>query len=338
MSNPLTLVETTVVPHTAFVKAKEQLALSFKYAANQAEAQGIAIVGESGTGKTSVLDCFSEQYPSRREPDGRVVPILRATVPSNPTVKSLAGVMLDALGADDSERGTENEKTKRLRVLIKNTGVVMVMLDEFQHFYDKGKRQIMYHVADWLKVLIDSTRCTLVVAGLPVCRVVIEQNEQLERRFLASLQMPRFDWNDANHRAEFMGIIEAFNSTLSSRFRIPELHSDSMAFRFYCATGGLMSLVSKLLRHAERKAESEGRRTMNLHDFHIAHMESIWLNGRKSEAPKPFEETFNPIPTYELLDSVRSIGKAAEQAADSTTPRYRPARESIDSILRKRSR
>jgi len=338
MSSTLTLVETTVVPHTAFVRAKEQLALSFRYAANQAEAQGIAIVGESGTGKTSVLDCFSEQYPSRREPDGRVVPILRATVPSNPTVKSLAGVMLDSLGADDSERGTENEKTKRLRVLMKNTGVVMVMLDEFQHFYDKGKRQIMYHVADWLKVLIDNARCTLVVAGLPVCRVVIEQNEQLERRFLSSLQMPRFDWNDAEHRAEFMGILEAFSSTLSSRFRIPELHSDSMAFRFYCATGGLMSLVSKLLRHAERKAESEGRLTMKLHDFHIAHMESIWRNGRSSGAPKPFEQTFNPEPTFEFLESVRSIGQASVQPVESSARHPRQARESIDSVLRKRGR
>jgi hypothetical protein len=46
----------------------------------------------------------------------------------------------------------------------------MVMIDEFQHLYDRddrGKRQIMLHVADWLKVLIDETRSTLVVAGLP---------------------------------------------------------------------------------------------------------------------------------------------------------------------------
>ena len=111
------------------------------------------------------------------------VPILRATVPSGPTVKSLAGKLLEALNAPDPERGTENEKSRRLRVLMKNSGTRMVMIDEFQHFYDRGKRQIMHNVADWLKVLIDDTRTTLVVAGLGSCRNVIDRNEHLPGDF-----------------------------------------------------------------------------------------------------------------------------------------------------------
>jgi hypothetical protein len=54
--------------------------------------------------------------------DGMEIPILYASVPPMPTVKSLAGVMLGALHAPDSERGTENEKSRRLRILMKETG------------------------------------------------------------------------------------------------------------------------------------------------------------------------------------------------------------------------
>ena len=83
-----------------------------------------------------------------------------------PTVKSLAGVMLAALNAPDCERGTENEKSRRLRILMRETGTRMVMIDEFQHFYDRGKRQIMLHVADWLKVLIDESSDQILGAHL----------------------------------------------------------------------------------------------------------------------------------------------------------------------------
>jgi len=74
-----------------------------------------------------------------RGPDGMEIPILYASVPPMPTVKSLAGVMLAALNAPDCERGTENEKSRRLRILMKETGTRVVMIDEFQHFYDRGK-------------------------------------------------------------------------------------------------------------------------------------------------------------------------------------------------------
>ena len=102
--------------------------------------------------------------------------------------------MLAALKAPDSERGRENEKSRRLRILMKETGTRIVVIDEFHRYYDRRKRQIMVHVADWLQVLIDETSSTLVVAGLPSCCTVINENDQLARRFMASIQMPRFSW------------------------------------------------------------------------------------------------------------------------------------------------
>jgi hypothetical protein len=153
--------------------------------------------------------------------------------------------MLAALNGPDSERGTENEKSRRLRILMKETGTRMVMIDEFQHFYDRGKRQIMLHVADWLKVLIDETRSTLVVAELPSCRVVINENEQLARRFMASIQLPRFSWTDLRQRGEFISILEEYHNQIAKDFNLPTLYSEEMAFRFFLATGGLMGYLSK---------------------------------------------------------------------------------------------
>ena len=152
-NNCASIVERMVIPHTAFAEARQRIEQCFAFSAAKAEAEGLAIVGESGTGKTSVLKSFQSNYMPTRGPDGMVIPILYASVPPMPSVKSLAGVMLAALNAPDCERGTENEKSRRLQVLMRETEITrMVMIDEFQHFYDRGKRQIMLHVADWHKV------------------------------------------------------------------------------------------------------------------------------------------------------------------------------------------
>jgi Cdc6-like AAA superfamily ATPase len=314
MNDAKHILGSTIVPHTAFVEAQKQLELCFKYAIDKREAEGLAITGESGTGKTSVLSEFAALHPSTRSKSGMEVPILRATVPSGPTVKSLAGVMLAALHDTDSEWGTENEKSSRLRVLMKNTGTRMVMIDEFQHFHDRGKRRIMHHVADWLKVLIDDTKTTLIVAGLPRCLDVIGGNEQLDRRFLAPIQLPRFSWTDPEQREEFLGILGTFNEEIGKSYDLPIMDTDEMAFRFFCATGGLIGLLTKLLRQAIRTADTENTRKICLEDLNAAHKRAM-----ASRPLEPFARGFQPVLTRDTLDIVSTIGRTVE--TELTYPR-----------------
>jgi Cdc6-like AAA superfamily ATPase len=333
-SNSASIVERMVIPHTAFAEARQRIEQCFAFSAAKAEAEGLAIVGESGTGKTSVLKSFQSNHMPTRSPDGMEIPILYASVPPMPTVKSLAGVMLAALNAPDSERGTENEKSKRLRVLMRETGTRMVMIDEFQHFYDRGKRQIMLHVADWLKVLIDETRSTLVVAGLPSCRVVINENEQLARRFMASIQLPRFAWTDPRQRGEFISILEEYHNQIAKDFKVPALHSDEMAFRFFLATGGLMGYLSKLLRTTLRDAAERKRASISLEDLNVAHARAMWFDPTVQEQLKPFERGFRPEATVDALNRASRIGTVTD-LPQRPTPRRVGVRkaESINADL-----
>jgi Bacterial TniB protein len=333
MNKALTIIERIVIPHTAFADAQRQIEHCFAFSAGQG-AQGLAIVGESGTGKTSLLESFQSKHEPIRREDGMEAPVLRATVPSGPTVKSLAGKLLEALNAQDPERGTENEKSRRLRVLMKKSGTRMVMIDEFQHFYDRGKRQIMHNVADWLKVLIDDTRTTLVVAGLRSCRNVIDENEQLARRFLAPIHLPRFSWNDIGQRAQFVCILRAFHNEIAKQLELPALHSEQMAFRFYCSTGGLIGYLANLLKQTLRNADIDGRKVIRLHDFATAHMQSIWSSETISALPNPFERSFRLVESVDLLIRVSKIGASTEMSP-MLAPRIGKARgrESVDSLL-----
>jgi hypothetical protein len=308
------------VPHTAFERASSRIEQCFHYADRAVEPICIALVGDSRTGKSRVQEeCFAA-HPQERKSEGLLVPILRVKTPSKPTVKGLAELMLQAMSDPRFYAGTENAKTIRLRTLMRNAGTRMVMIDEFQHFYDKGSRKVMYHVADWLKILVDDSRVALVVAGLPECQAVLDQNEQLAGRFLTPILMPRFDWKLADHRAEFTGILAAFHESISKCFDMPKLDSADMAFRCYCGTGGLIGYLTKFLRQAVWNALDDNRRTISLGDLAIAHDQAVWTQNGPVQLPSPFSHSFVPVPSQDLLAKIVRIGTSSREAV---TPRVR---------------
>ena len=315
------LIDNTLVPHTAFRAASLKLEQCYSSAEGSSEPISVAIVGESRTGKTRVLEEFAVKHPSERGREGLHVPILRAKVPAKPTVKGLVEVLLRGLKDPRADKGTEQARTARLMELFVAAETRVVMIDEFQHFYDKGMHRVIHYVADWLKNLVDDAGIVLVVAGLPTCMSVITQNEQLAGRFLAPIRMPRFNWEDDEEREEFIAILDAFNETISEHFDIVNLAAPEMAFRVYCGTGGLMGYLTKILRTAVWNAVDLKRKKITLKDLAEAHTQSVWNAKGFSSVPAPFSTQFSTEPTPELLSKVSAIGVPVQP--ESATRRRR---------------
>jgi hypothetical protein len=211
------------------------------------------------------------------------------------------------------KRGSENEKTEQLYTLLKRTKTHTLIIDEFQHFYDKVSHKVQHYLSDWLKIFVDRSGLMLIVAGLPNCMAVINQNEQLRGRFLAPIRMPRFAWDDDCSQEEFIACLESFQKGLE-RYDLPALDSDEMAFRFYCATGGLIGYVAKILHQACLNAQMDGKLTITLDDLARAYEESVWIDEMTS-IMNPFWEEFEINPTAYLLEAVQQIGTASPEVS-----------------------
>ncbi|BCM26199.1 hypothetical protein ZMTM_24580 [Methyloradius palustris] len=223
-----------------------------------------------------------------------------------------------------NSRGSENEKTERLIILLKRTGTTMVIIEEFQHFYDKTSHKIQHHVADWLKILVDRARLGLVVSGLPECTAVISQNEQLSGRFSGAIEMPRFDWTEVSHNNDFKLILGAFRDALPT-YGFPDLSSENMVFRFYCATGGLIGYMVKIFKETLLKAEAEGRMSVSLGDLAIGYQDAIW-QCRQRTIFNPFLVDFDPTPSPYILDLAREVGtKETQMEPQVQYANYKPA-------------
>jgi hypothetical protein len=163
---------------------------------------------------------------------------------------------------------------------------------------------------------------------------VIDGNEQLARRFLAPIQLPRFSWTDVGQRGQFICILKAFHTEIAKQFEVPAFHSEQMAFRFYCSTGGLIGYLANLLKQTLRSASVAGRKVIRLDDLAAAHIESVWSSESASTLPNPFERSFRLVESVDLLNRASKIGAVAEMApVYSPRAGSRQVRESIDSLL-----
>ena len=72
---------------------------------------------------------------------------------------------MEVPGAD---KGTAQEKTKRIIKYIRECRVELIAIDEFQHFFENGRStKASRPIADWLKNLLSSCKIVVVLVGLP---------------------------------------------------------------------------------------------------------------------------------------------------------------------------
>ncbi|WP_047554078.1 TniB family NTP-binding protein [Methylotenera sp. G11] len=317
-----TAVDQVLVPHRDFQRAKLRIETHLLATKSYSEPTCIAVVGESRTGKSRLLESISRQHPKQRDTEGAIVPILSVRTPSKPSVKGLVEVMLRELGDPLwYKRGSENEKTERLYTLLTQTRTNAIIIDEFQHFYDKVSHKVQHYLSDWLKIFVDRSGLMLIVAGLPDCMAVINQNQQLRGRFMAPIHMPRFDWNDEDAQAEFIACLESFQQALS-RYELPDLTSDEMAFRFYCATGGLIGYLAKILHQACLSAQVNNTFSISLADLARAYEESVWMDGVVF-IQNPFGEDFDTTPSLYSVEAAQQVGAASHGDAESCSQMYK---------------
>ncbi len=321
----------SMIYHGWFDIGMQHLNRCYEGALDQSDTRGLAIIGESGTGKTSLINHFVSTHPEYRDKEGAKVHIVSAMVPPKPTVKGLAELILFYLGDPLFDKGTESSKTLRLITLLKGASTKMLVLDEFQHFVDQGSSKIQHHVADWLKMVVDESEVCLVVTGLPYCIHVIQTNSQLKRRIQKPILLPRFDWMIDSHREQFIAIIDAMRESMTG-MEFPDLTDEGMAFRFYCATGGLIGRLANLFIEVAQNAFDNKKWGITLPALKKAANDASYdlLN----DMINPFDKKASTEATDEIISMVKRIG-IKEEMEPNRIIRRRKASISVSDALKK---
>ncbi|NMG42640.1 AAA family ATPase [Aromatoleum toluvorans] len=305
-------IRQTVIEHPAFQEALlrvERLHLKSK---NSGQAGGLLITGLTGSGKTTVRKEYERRYPVQDNGEILKIPVLNVDTPAPPTVKNLAEAILIAMGDPISHKGTAAQKTERIYRLLRICGVELLIIDEFQHFFDHGKRTEAARVTDWLKNLINNAGIPVVLMGMPDSARVLRLNPQLARRFSARFDLGPFRFTTVDEILRFRGLLSAIESALPLP-SIP-ISTPEMAQRFHCASFGLIDYVCKITDGAVDAARYHGCAHIDQHHLAEAFEEEVWRDASPGLNPFSASSDLRPLtrPGEPFADLLASLGRDPE--------------------------
>ena len=205
------------------------------------------LTGESGVGKSTILETFEAAYPRVERDTYTEIPVFQAEVPDPVTLGGVISSLLHELGDPHSEVGTIPSRAKRLFTLLSECKVRLIILDEFQHLTQTATAKQMAEISDWLKSMINKTKIPVVLCGIPSALDVLRCNSQLMGRFPIRTQINPYYWDE--DRLVFTKVLDGIDRQLP--FAHPAgLAEGDMPLRLMAASNGCMRPLMGLIKEA----------------------------------------------------------------------------------------
>lgn len=314
-----------VLEYPGFASAVRRLAKAHGRFRKTRAAHGLAFVGQSGSGKTTVIDYYARNFPFREHETGRHMPVVKVLTPESPTVKTLAHAFLDAMAVPDLAKGSAQDMTNRFIEYVRRCGVEMLIIDEFQHFLEGGRdTKKARSVSDWLKNLLSECQVVVVLVGLPKSILALNINEQLRRRFGAAHEMKPFGYVTAHEQRDFQDLLANLQTCLPCP--CVALDTPEIAGRFYFGSMGLIDYVIKILDGAVSAGGSGPSGKLVLGDFAQAFREEVWnacpdaLNPFVPGATlRPLRQRNEPFEGWDDIEQYTLSRAAAKVAGQQTS-------------------
>jgi hypothetical protein len=265
----------------AFQKAFEQIEENLKLFRATGVARNLLILGESGTGKSSLCRLFVQRYPKLVLPERDLISVLYVSVPAAATIAGTVEAILAALGDPQPERGTVSVKTARAVRLARGCGVELLLCDESQHIQDRGRTHSQYFVGDWLKSFMDAVGLPVALLGLPRTQALLQVNEQLRRRFThrLSLSVHQGESETDSSEASSLDLFHALASALPLPLDPRPYGWRELGMRLHFATDGRIAYVKQLLVNAYEQAISQSSTSVSAEELSRAFTAAIWPSG-----------------------------------------------------------
>lgn len=277
-----------IIMHPRFKGALHKIERIQERSKEHCRAEGLLITGPSGAGKTTLIEYVKSKHPSYEAKDRYIIPVLVIDTPPVPSVKGVVGeIQLKLSGTIVG--GTTEFQTKRVCTLIKEMGVELIVIDEFQHFVDRRLMNEFGKAADWLKSLINAVNVPVVIFGLPQCVEVLEINEQLRRRFSARYDIKPFGFDTKDQRSEFKGVLKGIQASLPVSCR-EDLYANNLVRRFHFASNGIFDYLVKIIDRSLEIADEQEMTVLEWSMFAQAFEEEVW--NEVPEQLNPFKEKF----------------------------------------------
>lgn len=278
------------VPFKPHDEARMKLHALFEKALQLNCRSGVVVIGDTGTGKTTLIDSVIAAYPRTETEEGSNIPVVYLQLNSEPTMGSILRGLLDVYGIKTKPRDTKSTMFNTLKTLMTECKTKVIIIDDAQHITGNGKcLKSMHKVSDDLKVLADLD-ILLVMSGISTLLPLFANNRELRRRFSNRIHLRPLPKNE-----ESMELIRSTTNALlaqsESGFQLDiDPEGDDFWTRVYVATNGSIAYINILVAGAAAQALLSGRKKLAKKDFMNAFKEHIFYSATNDT--NPFHSAF----------------------------------------------
>lgn len=192
------------IPHPRARQALERLKFLFDYP-KCARMQCLLIYGESGIGKTMVVEKFCRDHPSSFDRTSGVarIPVVSIQMPPAPDAKRFYTQLLSAVGAPSAPDERLHRLEYRTLTLFRQLQPRVIVIDEVHHLLSGTAREQRQSL-NLLKFIANELRVCVVAIGTNDALIAVQTDQQVASRF-EPCHLPRWGPTD-----EFRGFLAAF--------------------------------------------------------------------------------------------------------------------------------
>jgi hypothetical protein len=214
--------------------------------------RGMMFVGETGVGKTTILEYYRELYCTENqlevEPDQGKYAIVLTRLQADSGKRSFLHSLCVQLGVIPKSKATVNDLEIQAITLLQKREVELVLVDEFHHLASRDGQKNLDSIGDLLKNLMDIAKVPFVLAGTLTALNVLENHPELQRRFAASTRMHNLNLNSVEEEQKLSKILGACQKNCG----LPSirLNDAGMLERFVLASRGRIGTIIAIIETA----------------------------------------------------------------------------------------
>lgn len=224
-------------------------------------AECVVLHGPSGAGKTQILRLYCDQHPPQvvetEGPDGdtdrvsfRKNSVLLVETPSPASRSALIDRIQASLESEQLPlKTTLGQRRERLIKMVRKAKVELLIIDEFQHLFDKRSQRVVQEAADLVKSLLNAAVCPIVLAGTPDVLKILQEATQLKTRMYSCPGLAPFNWENPAEQHLFCSYLAEIERALQFS-KDSNLADPDRARRIHYISRGLIGEVARLLAKA----------------------------------------------------------------------------------------
>nr|WP_314572365.1 TniB family NTP-binding protein [uncultured Pseudomonas sp.] len=217
--------------------------------------QILPIVGPTRVGKSKLLASIIASHV-QAEPGGRRK-IIDVVSPKHLTGRALPDACLVSIGMSTALFRNHVLATDAFIKAVNKHSTRMLVFDETQHMLERGGRTTVRAAADFIKLVFDQTRASIVLAGLPTLLGLFNENEQLADRALSPIQYYPYQWQGTDYKHFRSALGSALEHLAENGWDTFAFNDAEFARRMYVASAGRYGLIHKLFAEVQLVRQAE---------------------------------------------------------------------------------